>query len=65
MLDMKMGLWDDRHHQVFFPDPAIRGKLLQHGDEILDAAVPVTQEENHHEQGQDAEEEAHYLQVCI
>lgn len=25
----------------------------------------MTQEENHHEQGQDAEEEAHYLQVCI
>lgn len=55
----------DRHHQVFFPDPAIRGKLFQHGDKILDAAVPVTQEENHHEEGQDAEEEADDLQVCI
>lgn len=25
----------------------------------------MTQEENHHEQGQDAEEEADHLQVCI
>lgn len=61
----KKVLMKDRHHQVFFPDPAIRGKLFQHGDEILDAAVPVTQEENHHEEGQDAEEEADDLQVCV
>lgn len=63
--DVKTSLWDERHHQVFFADPTIGGKLLQHGDEVLDAAVPVAQQENHHEQGQDAEEEAHHLQVCI
>lgn len=57
--------YSEIHHQVFFADPAVRGKLLQHRDKILDAPVPVTQQENHHEQRQDAEEKANHLQVSI
>lgn len=53
------------YHQVFLADPAVGGELLQHGHKVLDAAVPVTQQENHHEQRQDAEEEADHLQVCV
>lgn len=53
------------YHQVLFADPAVSWKLLQHGHKVLDAAVPVTQQENHHEEGQDAEEQADHLQVCI
>ena len=58
------GIWE-LYHEVFFPNPAVGWKLLQHWDKILDAAVPVTQQENHHEERQDAEEEADHLQVGI
>lgn len=53
------------HHQVLLSDPAVGGKLLQHGHKVLDAAVPVAQQEDHHEERQDAEEEADHLQVGI
>lgn len=58
-------LWNVFYHQVFLPDPAVSGKLLQHGDKVLYAAVPVTQEKDHHEQRQDTEEQTDHLQVCI
>ena len=53
------------HHEVLLADPAVSGELFQHRDKVLDAAVPVAEKEDHHEQGQDAEEEPHHLQVSV
>lgn len=59
---MKFG---EFYHQVFFPDPAVSGKLLQHRYKVLNAAIPVTEQKNHHEERQYAEEQTDHLQVCI
>ena len=53
------------YHEVLLADPTVRGELLQHGNKVLDAAVPVAEQEDHHEQGEDAEEEPHHLQVGV
>ena len=53
------------YHEVLLADPAVRGELFQHGNKVLDAAVPVAEQEDHHEQGQDAKEEPHHLQVGV
>ena len=53
------------HHEVLLADPAVSGELFQHWDKVLDAAVPVAEQEDHHEQGQDTEEEPHHLKVSV
>ena len=37
------------HHQVL-GNPAVRREVLQHGDQELETAVPVTQQQHHTDQ---------------
>lgn len=45
--------WCTYHHLVE-GDPAVRGEVLQHGHQELEAAVPVAQQQHHANQVKDA-----------
>ncbi len=39
--------WLETHHHQVLGNPAVRGEVLQHGDQELETAVPVTQQQHH------------------
>lgn len=42
------------HHHVADGDPAVRREVLQHGDQELQTAIPVTQQQHHSDEVEDA-----------
>lgn len=42
------------YHHLVSGDPAVRGEVLQHGNQELQTAIPVTQQQHHTNQVHDA-----------